>query len=105
MRVKPFEAVRVWVEVKDPLLVVVTPVLPIDREVALVLPIFIAPAESKTRVPEVTVEIVKFPDVFVQADVPPDARTNAPVELPILVPEVPVALMLVVPVTVSPPVP
>ena len=49
--------------------------------------------------------MVKFPDVFVQEEAPPEAITNTPVELPRLVAAVPVALMLVMPVTVSPPVP
>ena len=42
---------------------------------------------------------------MVQEEVPPEATTRAPVELPILVAAVPVALMLAVPVTVIPPVP
>jgi hypothetical protein len=88
-----------------PLTVVVTPDLPIPKEVALVGPTFNAPAESRARVPDVAVEIVKLPDVFVHDDVPPDAITKAPVELPMLVAEVPVALIFPVPVTVIPPVP
>ena len=63
------------------------------------------PAEVRFRDPVVTVEIVKLPEVLVQEDVPPEAMTRAPVELPRLVAAVPVALMLVVPVTVRPPVP
>ena len=55
--------------------------------------------------PEVAVEMVKLPEVLVQAEVPPEANVNAPVELPILVAEVPVALIFPVPVTVIPPVP
>jgi len=43
---------------------------------------FKAPAEVRANVPEVAVEIVKFPEVLVQAEVPPEARVNAPVELP-----------------------
>src|SRR3989344_5298402 len=38
VRVKPFDAVSVWVLVSEPLLVVVTPVRPRESEVALVLP-------------------------------------------------------------------
>ena len=41
--------------VKDPLLVVVIPVFPKVRDVALVFPIFKAAAESRTNVPDVAV--------------------------------------------------
>ncbi len=88
-----------------PLTVVVTPDLPIAKDVALVGPTFNAPAESTAIVPDVAVCMVRLPEVFVQLDVPPDAITNAPVELPMLVAEVPVALIFPVPVTVIPPVP
>jgi len=71
----------------------------------LVVPRFNMPAESTARVPDVAVCMVKLPEVFVQEEVPPEAMTKAPVELPRLVAAVPVALMLVVPVTVNPPVP
>lgn len=81
----------------EPLLVVVTPVRPIEIEVALVLPTVRAAAESKLKAPEVAVEMVKLPDVLVQEDDPPEAITKAPVELPILVADVPVALILAVP--------
>ena len=43
--------------------------------------------------------------MFVQPDVPPEAIVSAPVEFPMLVAAVPVALILVAPVTVKPPVP
>ena len=73
--------------------------------VELVAPKFRMPAESTAMVPEVAVEMVKLPAVLVQDEVPPLAITKAPVELPILVAAVPVALILVVPVMVAPPVP
>ena len=66
---------------------------------------FKAPAEVIAKVPEVAVEMVKFPEVLVQLEVPPDANTNAPEELPILVVEEPVVLIEAVPVTVNPPEP
>lgn len=56
-----------------------------------------APAEVRANIPELEVEIVKFPEVFVQDEVPPEASDSAPVEFPILVAEVPVALILAVP--------
>ena len=87
------------------LIVRVVAALPREVEVELVIPKFKAPAESTAIVPDVAVWIVKFPDVFVHDDVPPEAMTRAPVELPMFVAAVPVALMLVVPVTVNPPVP
>ena len=58
-----------------------------------------------TVLPDVAVVIVRLPEVFVQPDAPPEAIVNTPVELPILVAAVPVALMLAVPVNVTPPVP
>jgi hypothetical protein len=64
-----------------------------------------APAEDKAKVPDVAVEIVRSPEVFAQEEVEPEATTKAPVELPMFVAAVPVALILVVPVTVKPPVP
>ena len=45
-----------------------------------------------------------FP-VLVQPDTPPEAKVNAPVELPMLVTAVPVVLIFPIPVTVNPPVP
>jgi hypothetical protein len=58
---------------------------------------FNAPAEVTARVPDPDVEIVKLPEVLVQEEVDPEAITRAPVELPMLVAFVPVALMLAVP--------
>ncbi len=87
------------------LMVKVVAALPKAVEVALVVPRFKAPAESTAMVPEVAVWIVKFPEVLVHDEVPPEATTRAPVELPRFVAEVPVALMFAVPVTVMPPVP
>ena len=66
---------------------------------------FNTPAEVKASVPLVAVEMVRLPEVLVQAEVPPEAKVKAPLEFPILVAEGPVAVMLVVPVTVNPPVP
>ena len=66
---------------------------------------FSAPAEVKANAPDVTVERVRLPEVFVQEDVPPDSKANTPVELPMLVAAVPVVLIFPVPVTVNPPVP
>ncbi len=66
---------------------------------------FNAPAEVSARVPEVTVEIVKLPAVLDQAEVPLEAKVKTPLELPMLVADIPVALIFAVPVTVSPPVP
>ena len=43
---------------------------------------FKAPTDVSAKVPEVVVEMDKFPDVFVQADVPPEANVAAPVEFP-----------------------
>ena len=40
---------------------------------------FNTPAEVKANVPEVAVEIVRLPEVLVQAEVPPEARVKAPV--------------------------
>ena len=87
------------------LTVKVVAALPREVEVELVVPRFKAPAESTAMVPEVAVWMVRLPEVLVQLDVPPEAMTKAPVELPMLVAAVPVALILVVPVTVNPPVP
>ncbi len=87
------------------LMVKVVAAFPREVEVELVVPRFNAPAESTAMVPEVAVCMVRLPDVLVQEDVPPDAMTNTPVEFPMLVADVPVALMLAVPVTVIPPVP
>ena len=66
---------------------------------------FSAPAEVKANVPDVTVERVRLPEVLVQPDTPPEAKVNAPVELPMLVTAVPVVLIFPIPVTVNPPVP
>ena len=87
------------------LMVKVVPAFPREVEVELAVPRFNASAESTARMPEVAVCMVRLPDVLVQAEVPPEAIVRAPVELPMLVAAVPVALMLVVPVTVIPPVP
>ena len=64
-----------------------------------------APAEVRAKVPEVAVEIVRLPAVLVQADVPPDAKVIAPVELPIPTVFPPVAAKVTLPETLSPPVP
>ncbi len=101
--IKP-EIVGVAVQAVAPK-VVVTPDLPKVNPVALVLPTVKEAAESKAKVPEVAVEIVKLPAVFVQAEVPPEAKVNTPVELPMFVALVPVALRFPVPVMVTPPVP
>ena len=98
------EMVGVAVQAVEPK-VVVTPDRPKVNPVALVPPTVKLPAESKARVPEVAVWMVKLPLVFVQPDVPPEAKVKTPVELPMLVADVPVALMFPVPVTVTPPVP
>ena len=98
------EIVGVAVQVVG-LTVRVVPALPRAVEVELVIPRLRAATESSTKLPEEAVEIVKLPAVLVQELVLPEATTRAPVELPRLVAEVPVALMLVVPVTVRPPVP
>lgn len=83
----------------------VVPLFPRAVEVELVVPKFKAATESTAMVPLVKVWMVRFPLVLDQLEVPPEATTKAPVELPKLVAAVPVALMLVVPVTVRPPVP
>ena len=59
------------------------------------------PIEFRRILPDVAVLKVKSPDVFVQPDAPPEARVNTPVELPMLVAAVPVALMFAVPTEVS----
>jgi hypothetical protein len=66
---------------------------------------FKAPTEVRAKVPEVAVEMVRLPAVLVQADVPPDAKVIAPVELPIPTVFPPVAAKVVFPETLSPPVP
>ena len=66
---------------------------------------FKAPTLVRARMPEVAVDIVRLPDVLVQAEVPPEAKVSVPVELPIVVVAVPVEFIFVVPVSVSPPVP
>jgi len=66
---------------------------------------FKAPAEVKAKVPVAAVEIVRLPEVFVQAEVPPEAKVIAPVELPIPTVLPPVAAKVVFPETVNPPVP
>jgi hypothetical protein len=101
--VKPLEAVSVWVDVSDPLLVVRIPVLPIEIEVAVVVPILVAAAESNVKAPDVTVVILSAPEVLVHDDVPPDASTSVPVLFPTDVAEVPVVLMFVVPRSVVEP--
>ena len=73
--------------------------------VELVTPRSKTATESTAMVPEVAVCMVKLPEVFVQLLVPPDATTKVPVEFPMFVAAVPVALMFAVPVMVSPPVP
>ena len=98
------EMVGVAVQAVEPKVVVI-PALPRVNPVAFVPPTVKLPAESKASVPEVAVEMVKSPLVLVQADVPPEVKVKAPVELPMLVAAVPVALRLPVPVTVIPPVP
>ena len=98
------EIVGVAVQLVEPK-VVVTPDRPKVTPVAFVPPTVKDPAESKAKVPDVAVEIVRLPLVFVQLLVPPEAMTKVPVELPMLVALVPVALTLPVPVTVIPPVP
>ena len=87
------------------LMVRVVATLPKLVAVELTVPRFNIPAESTVMVPEVAVWMVKLPEVLFQEEVPPEAMTKAPVELPRLVAAVPVALMLAVPVTVMPPVP
>jgi hypothetical protein len=87
------------------LTVSVVPDFPRDVEVEFVIPSCNAPAESMIVFPDVAVVIVKLPAVFVQEEAPPEAIVKTPVELPILVAAVPVALILVVPVIVRPPVP
>jgi len=66
--VRPLEAVRVCVEVNDPLFVVVIPVLPIDTDVAFVVPRLSAAAESR----------VKAPDDVDHVDAAPPVRVRAP---------------------------
>ena len=44
---------------------------------------FSAPDEVSASVPELAVEMVRLPALFVHADVPPEASVKAPVELPI----------------------
>ncbi len=41
-----------------------------------------AAAEVRAKVPDVAVWMVRFPAVLVQAEVPPEAKVMAPVELP-----------------------
>jgi hypothetical protein len=83
----------------------VVPDFPKDVPVEFVIPSCSAPAESITVLPDVAVVIVRFPDVFVQLEAPPEATVKTPVELPMFVAAVPVALIFVVPVIVKPPVP
>lgn len=64
--VRPLEAVKVWVEVNEPVFVVVMPLRPSANEAALVLPILIAP--PAVPVPE--------------SIVTPPPTCEAPVELP-----------------------
>ena len=66
---------------------------------------FKAPAEVTAKVPEVAVEMVKFPEVLVQEEVPPEARVMAPVELPMPTVLPPVAAKVTLPETFNPPVP
>ena len=87
------------------LMVKVVAAFPRLVDVELTVPRFRAPAESMVIVPDDAVWMVRLPEVLFQLDVPPEAMTRAPVELPRLVAAVPVALMLAVPVTVNPPVP
>src|SRR3989344_4111038 len=76
-------------------IVKVVAALPKLVAVEFVVPKFKIPAESMVRVPE----------VLFQEEVPPEAMTKAPVEFPMFVAAVPVALIFPVPVTVIPPVP
>ena len=61
VNVKPLEAVKVWVEVKEPLFVVVIPFAPIPIDAVLDVPILIDP--------------------FVEVPVPPWILTEPPVEV------------------------
>jgi hypothetical protein len=74
-RVKPFEAVRSSVEVKEPLFVVVTPVAPRLIADVLVVPMLITPLV----VPPVPAAIVTFPPVAVPVPVAfPPSKLNEP---------------------------
>ena len=87
------------------LMVNVVAALPRLVAVELTVPRFKTPAESMLMVPEVAVWIVRLPEVLVQDETPAEVIVKTPVEFPMLVAAVPVALMLAVPVTVRPPVP
>jgi hypothetical protein len=79
------------------LMVRVVPLFPREVPVELVIPSWRAPTESMTVLPEVAVVIVRFPEVFVQPDAPPEATVRIPVEFPRLVAAVPVELIAAVP--------
>ena len=87
-------------------LVVPIPTFPVDLtnrygDVAgAVPPMPTFPIEFRRILPLVAVLNVKSPEVFVQPDAPPDAKVNTPVELPMFVADVPVALMFAVPTEV-----
>jgi hypothetical protein len=59
------------------------------------------PKGLTTMLPEAAVVKVKLPLVFVQPEAPPEAKVKTPVELPMLVAAVPLALMLAVPIDVN----
>jgi len=100
--------------VNNPVPVVMAP-LPVVCKDKVLLPMsqveaaapvrFKAPAEVTARVPEVAVAMVKFPEVLVQEEVPPEARVMAPVELPMPTVFPPVAARVTFPETFNPPVP
>ena len=75
--VNPLEAVKVWLEVKAPLLVVVTPALPMETDVAFVFPRFKAVPASRVKDP---------PDVKV--DEPVGVKLTDPAPLAVKFPEV-----------------
>ena len=76
--VAPRFPVRSWVTVKAPLLVVVTPALPIETEVAFVVPRLRAVAESTVSAPAEVDQVAAAAEVRVSAPVEVDQVEAAP---------------------------